>query len=246
MFAIRKARKMDIHTWVILLHSDEKRMVHLNSHMLPALNGQEGVNVVIFPAIENGTIDLDVSVKRLNLTISPQYLKVARRGQIACTVSHFSLWMQVVCQALPFAVILEDDAVIQENFASLVQDILREVPEDYDLVYLFTQPRQDKKNDKSLSIEGKTQIRRANPQWCTVAYIISQKGAVKLLQKFQKGITANVDTAFEEMVKRGELKAYTALNQPIRCIGQPGARPTGGKLSSNIWQSGKLNENPLQ
>jgi len=74
-------------------------------------------------------------------------------------------------------VVLEDDVLIAETFRAEVAGILDELPKTWDHCYLFWHAQCWREGE----IPGKRHIQRAFETWGTVAYMVSRKGAHKLL-----------------------------------------------------------------
>eukprot|EP00928_Gymnodinium_smaydae_P039067 TRINITY_DN26777_c0_g1_i1.p1 TRINITY_DN26777_c0_g1~~TRINITY_DN26777_c0_g1_i1.p1 ORF type:complete len:524 (-),score=60.13 TRINITY_DN26777_c0_g1_i1:284-1855(-) len=156
---------------------------------------QHGVAAERFPA----TLGKALSDDELNeqCTFGARYLCTA--GMIGCFVSHRRVWQRVVDEGLPAVVVLEDDVVIYPNFNERLRDLLLELPEDWDvcllgavgcvqtdveplhmkLFGLFTGGgRPSPGRTRKLSENVYVPYRPAG----THAYIVSQRGARKLLE----------------------------------------------------------------
>jgi len=58
------------------------------------------------------------------------------RLRFGCYMSHVSLWLEALREGVPFAIVLEDDAIIATNFTGEVTARLERLPVDWDLLYL--------------------------------------------------------------------------------------------------------------
>ena len=83
--------------------------------------------------------DLDLNQLSENQTLAPGVKDawINRRGTLGCYLSHVEVWKKILddpdCQV---GLIFEDDAVVRPNIISSIYDSLRDVPPDWDLLYL--------------------------------------------------------------------------------------------------------------
>lgn len=115
----------------------------------------------------------------IDLYINKNSEIMKNNGQIGCSLSHLILWEKVVEKKMKHALIFEDDVIILDNFNERLNNIIKELPEDYNLVLLGGTTM------KGSLIDGKQYILQgANyPEfnWCLHAYLINYKFAEKLL-----------------------------------------------------------------
>jgi glycosyl transferase family 25 len=102
-------------------------------------------------------------------------------GEIGCYASHLALWRHLVASAIPAALVCEDDAVLPEDLAEMVGDLLAALPAGWDMVHLC------KSTDRAFSAiakldGGRWLIRFSRVPTTTVGYLISLSGAAKLLE----------------------------------------------------------------
>ena len=98
----------------------------------------------------------------------PFHNKKIRRGEIGCFLSHFNAWQRCIKEDEPIMV-LEDDAIINENFDEFE---IQKYASIYDFIYL---QRNENEPDKVQSINDKLEI-PAYPYNLT-AYVITPKAA---------------------------------------------------------------------
>jgi len=110
-------------------------------------------------------------------------------GEIGCALSHKKIYQEIIDKNLPYAVILEDDALIGSEFKEIVSLII-EKKIDYDIV-LLGHNRGFKNKEVVDSIDSLWSRYRLNNNYRlgslvkgglgTYGYFISQKGTKKLL-----------------------------------------------------------------
>jgi GR25 family glycosyltransferase involved in LPS biosynthesis len=98
------------------------------------------------------------------------------KGECGCTDSHIRLWRDIVDKGYPWALVFEDDARLVEHFRDRLDDILSDLPDDWDYVNLGSVP--------FLKIKRETVTPRLvrGSSTTTHCYLVSQKGARHLSQ----------------------------------------------------------------
>ena len=121
---------------------DEKRVSHVKDH----INKEVPFNK-IFPAID-GQNDEELKTAISNLQVSFNQKKSVRRGVLGIVLSHLTLWKFIKDSKEPFNhyLIFEDDALICENFLGKIKPLIKELPKDYDMLYLFLHPESIRRN----------------------------------------------------------------------------------------------------
>ena len=86
-------------------------------------------------------------------------------------------------------------------------------------------------------------MQRAFETWGTVAYVVSRRGAEKLLARTEGASCAKaIDETMMGLVRDGELNSYCALRTLTGTAGQinPMQPTADSRLGSNVWGSPKL------
>ena len=118
------------------------------------------------------------------------YHKHMTKGEIACYLSHVKTWQRIVDKKLDYAVILEDDILLQDGVQEAL-DAIASIDEPWDLIKLAEAPIKRKVEhhipvaDFSLVTYNKVPIR-------CCAQVISLAGAKKLLANSAK-VTRPID-----------------------------------------------------
>lgn len=183
-----------------------------------------------------------------------QHKTIARRmhpSNIGCSISHQRVYAHIVEQAWPSAVVLEDDArPLPEKFIGL-DEVIKELPPDWDLLYLgFRGHRRPpllfhlrhqiarlllpKKYKLTVAETTRLYLRpfskrlyRAGYHQGSHAYAISAKGARTILQHTPK-ITAPADVILATLVIEGKLNAFAVKEELFTTTGQ------ASQISSSI------------
>jgi len=128
-----------------------------------------------------------------------------RNGVMGCALSHYELWQHIIKNNLKEAVIFEDDAI----FATPLE--IPKLPPDWDLFYFGGALKEGEvfywMNGEVVS-EGIIKPNFKQHSFRTFAYMISQEGAVKLVQRVkEKGFYRAVDAFM--MDAAGEMNVYS-------------------------------------
>lgn len=152
----------------------------------------------------------DVTLYRLkrdcdNSKRVPQRLRQSlhERLRFGCFMSHILVWREVVRTKSPYAVILEDDAIIAANFSSDVTSRLTRLPRNWDLFYLNGCFRK-------LGLMYDDGIRQSRGGLCTYGYAISIKAAYYLTRQAALRSEKPIDHVLDEETLSGRVLAFHA------------------------------------
>lgn len=101
-------------------------------------------------------------------------------GALGCYASHIKAWEQIVRKALPYALVLEDDAILPRGLAGILTHCVAVLPKGWDMVHLATDPDRAVCEIAKVGDRRIVQFSRVPPG--AVGYLISAAGAKKLLQ----------------------------------------------------------------
>lgn len=131
--------------------------------------------------------------------------KIKYLGELGCAYSHRAIWKNIVDKNYDKVIVLEDDICLSNKFRNRVIKILKNIPKTADIVYIDG----NNINPQKLSIiPGNKYIYSIKAIFGgTHAYIITNKGARKLLDKTRL-ISLAIDIQITSLIKSGELEAY--------------------------------------
>ena len=201
--------------YVITLNTDKKRVNHVNEMktILPELKILDAIDG---KSIRSNFLNFLKQKKALSNTIIKNYTK----GTIGCYLSHMKMWTTIRHNKHLNTVIFEDDFTVNNKFKSKVNKVLSELPEDYDICYFFYHPFSEKyyKNFNKFDIYNKQYIRLQVPTWGLVGYMVSLKGAEKLIELCKK-MEGPVDNMVSRLILLGKLKAFHSKIKLVDTIG---------------------------
>jgi len=108
------------------------------------------------------------------------------KEEIAVALSHVKAWKRIVDEKLPYALILEDDVFFEHDFATRLNDIWQELPENhdtnskFDLLYLSFREVDQGAEKEYFSEKLFCPLRGL---WWLSGYVLSYSGAKKILEE---------------------------------------------------------------
>lgn len=213
---------------VILLMRDQKRTDHVDNFIKPIFT-----DLKIRAAIDAMTPHAIDDFIRIHQT---PILKPIKAGKIGCLFSHLSIWKDFLSSDTAAMLVMEDDIIPINNFMESFALILEELPPTFDLLYLHLDSAKNYE-ERSGSIYS-TLLKRDVPREDTCAYLISRKGADKLI-KLLRNIRDTLGTTLKKQIESGLLETYTVKNALFTNIGQKEINQdlSQGMLLSNTCNS---------
>ena len=184
-----------------------------------------GVDYEIVDAVDGAAIDLSRYADRLRPNkYRIKFGHALARGEIGCFLSHYGLWEKMVAENIESALVLEDDAVWDDDFVDVVAR-LPLVEWRWDLILLSAR---DCRIDRVLCDigGGRKLARHKRRAWTMVAYMIRLSAAKKLIVHCRE-IRAAIDCLHSEYWKNG-VDFCIVTPPPVRGSGEEttiGGRP---------------------
>lgn len=212
---------------VILLMRDEKRVKHVEEHLKPIFP-----TLQTSPAVDAMTPHAIDSFVRTNQT---PILKPIKAGKIGCIFSHLTVWNEFLNSQHAAMLVLEDDTVPEDDFHVHFREVLKELPPTFDLLYLHLDSA---KNYNLRSGVSYSKLLKKNvPREDTCAYLISRKGASKMI-KLLRTIRDQLGSTLRKQIENGGLETYTVKHALFSNIGQ---KAYNLSLSQGMLKSNTVN-----
>lgn len=146
---------------------------HLKSH---------GLTPVIWPAVDARGLDL-AELQRSGIyddrVAHEKFSRSLSLPEIGCSLSHVRLYEHIVRADIPMSLVLEDDAMLVDDFTANLEALLGAVPESWDLVQLIYACKDyEQMNDHAVSFKMQTSLPAAS-----AGYVVTRRGAEKLLSQ---------------------------------------------------------------
>lgn len=194
--------------FVIVLGRDPARERYVREVL-----AREEIEAELFPAVDGRLLTQRALEELRRQGYLAAGLEAERsRGQIACALSHVRLLEHVLDRGYRSALVLEDDFAPAPGFRRELRERLRRAPADFDLIYLFNSNWPEPVLHAIDGVEG---LRRPVYPLGTVAYVVSRKGARRILD-LVKPIDFTIDDMLAGHVQQGRLTAYTAWPMLVR------------------------------
>lgn len=132
-------------------------------------------------------------------------------GEIGCFLSHYALWQRMVETGTPSALILEDDARLEDGFATIVEEIMKAETE-WDIVHLAPKKRYPIDRVYAVLDGCRWLVRFRRRHAGAHGYLIRQEAAEALLHYCWR-IRAPIDWLYAEWWQNG--LAFRAVDPGI-------------------------------
>lgn len=101
-------------------------------------------------------------------------------GEVGCYASHLLAYERIVASGLDWALVLEDDVRLSDDFVQTVRETVARLPESWDIVRLSSRPKRAVMNLSQLT-SGRHLVRYSKLPKQAGAQLVSASGARKLL-----------------------------------------------------------------
>ena len=155
------------------------------------------------------------------------------RGEIGAFLSHYAVWERLVQANTPYAIVLEDDARLEDGFAPVVEEIMKAEAE-WEFVYLA--PKKRYRMDRVLPLLGgsRSLVRFRRRAGGAVGYLIRREAAEVLLHYCWR-IRAPIDWLTAEWWQNG-LRYYAVDPRIVSHAGLPSTIRTNPKVSRDVLE----------
>ena len=116
-------------------------------------------------------------------------------GELGIWASNYTAWQNFEKSDYDYIILMEDDIVLGNKFNEKLMHYMDELPEDWDVFTAYIPSFGNNrygKNNKALSI-GKENICRVYQSWSCLCYVVSKKGAQKLLEQVKSPVKSPID-----------------------------------------------------
>lgn len=167
------------------------------------------------------------------LCLNPGMTQRMSGGERGCAHSHLRLWRVAAERESPTLVLEDDVQMVFDRtdhklgksggkvFTQRLAQMMKLAPSGWDVIYLgwsgwrggnYRSGRKDPTEDAPWNEERKFYLKKAEYVWTTVAYVISQQGAKKLLAA-ARPLNQPVDNFMAWEASQGKLNAFVGLDK---------------------------------
>jgi len=174
----------------------------------PAIDGFEEFSRkdVLFYAGKNKRKKLEFPLSSLALldTNRGEYQRIRHeRLRFGCYLSHVRLWKHLIDTGLPYLMVFEDDVVLEADFTASLRHSVLSLPVSWDIFYLSS-------CYTKLGAFVRHDVRQVKRALCTHGYVISSKGAQKIMQKAALHSEKPIDHMLDEAIYTSQILAFHA------------------------------------
>jgi GR25 family glycosyltransferase involved in LPS biosynthesis len=177
-------------------------------------------NFKLNPILVKGVNGKELTSNEINENTSYLYPYIGPRSAIGIGMSHINVWKMFLESGKPNCLIVEDDALFEDNFVEKLNIGLENTPKDYDILYLGCFGCQSQYNYHTL-MHRQFNFKKINDYvsvpgiaFATHGYIVSKRGVKKLLKYLDKNIYMHIDGCIQDLHKSNLIKEYV-LNERI-------------------------------
>ena len=196
---------MNTDTYIISLNRPDKLIEYTRNFNLNPI-WMEGVN---------GKKITQEEIEKHN---SKMWSAIGPKGAIGCGMSHLLCWQEIANSDKDYSLILEDDVYFSDDFEEQFTNAIDNVPSDFDVLYVGCYACQkDSLQSKLFSLVGRKNrmykdvndyIEVPKISLATHAYVVSKKGARKLIELLDGNISFHIDHEIQVLSRKNKIKVY--------------------------------------
>lgn len=198
-----------------ILYINLKRRPDRDKHMRKLLDNNQLTNITKIDAIDGKELipenisNNDITLEGINdaYNNSQQLYIPLTVGAIGCALSHKKCYQYIIDNNIERCLILEDDVRLHPDFNNLLNNLLDEIPEDFD-IFALGHSSTAKVDPKFIPTHN---FYKTSKFYGLFGYIVSNKGAYNLLNIFP--ITKQMDTEISNNLDT--INAYVLHNSII-------------------------------
>ncbi|AGH74267.1 glycosyltransferase family 25 protein [Edwardsiella piscicida] len=119
---------------------------------------------------------IDLSAAEVDRLIDKDAQIYLTKGEIGCSLSHLRIYQKIISEALPYALILEDDAILHDDLNEVIQAIENVIDKESSHAYLLYKTGCVYGN-KRIKLSEKYSLYESNVPTCTHGYVVTNKTA---------------------------------------------------------------------
>lgn len=116
-------------------------------------------------------------------------------GELGIWASNYTAWQNFLKSDYEYLILMEDDIVLNSNFNEKLKQYMSELPHNWDLFTVYIPEtgniRYEKRRHEFLI--DQENICKVYQSWSCLCYIVSKRGAQKLLKEVQRGVKSPLD-----------------------------------------------------
>jgi len=175
------------------------------------------------PILIEGVNGSKLSSKEINDNTTLLCSMFCPKSVVGIAMSHIKAWKEFIKSKQDIALFFEDDAVFVDNFRKKLDNAIKNAPNDFDILYLGCFGCDNPINFFTLVNNGiinlnankvNKYVKKPEIAFALHGYILSRKGAIKLINIIKKNINYHMDYILQYLIKNNQINAYS-LNKRI-------------------------------
>jgi len=208
--------------FVISLEREPERRARMRQELA-------GFDFEFFDAVDGKALDAADYAHRMDA----EWFRIMRGrelapGEIGCFLSHYGLWERLVETGIPCALVLEDDARLEDGFRKVVAEAVK-IQDEWDVVYLAAMKKPLRTVRMIAALDGCRWLIQCRRRTGGVGYLI-RLDAAKALLHYCWRIRSPIDYLYTGWWDNG-LRVYAIDPAIVRHAGMPSTIMT--------WEGGK-------
>ena len=203
----------------------------MDSYIISLNNPIDLINKVkefnINPILVNGIKGSELLNEEIEYNVNDDLFSLINpKSSLGCAMSHLKSWKQFLSSNKNSALFLEDDAIFENNFKVNLTNVLKNTPDDFDILYLgcfFCDKQYNTISTKINDYFGKYKneiiindyVKIPQIFFAAHSYILSKKGADKLVKLFEKNLYYHVDFMILQEFYNDNLNVYCSRNRLV-------------------------------
>lgn len=179
-----------------------------------------GIETILVKGVNGKTM----SDEEISERVSKSYQWFGPKSAIGCGISHMNTWKMFLETDDEYAIIFEDDVVLEDNFNEKFELALQDVPESFDILYLGCIGCDNEKPINIVKLLSSSiflpkmfnsyqqltdNISIPSLALCLHGYVLSRKGATKLLEYLDGKLNNHIDICIQHLVLDDKIESYS-------------------------------------
>ena len=198
-------------TYVISLNKQDNLLSEIRNY---------GLDPILVEGVNGKKLSSD-EIKENTSTFGSMF---APLSVIGCAMAHVKVWKLFLESGAKYGIVFEDDVVFEDNFREELDIGIKNTPDDFDILYLGCFGCQNNINFNTLQfanqgiidVNAKFRNNYVNKPFialATHAYVVSRKGAKKLLTYIDGNIYTHIDLNIQTLVSHNLINVYSFNNR---------------------------------
>lgn len=129
-------------------------------------------------------------------------------GEFGCFISHREIWNLMIKQNINYALVLEDDITLIHDFNTRLENMLKTLPKEWDIIYFFVATHPLKEKYTILNNSNLEKFKADGYDVTLTAGYLINKAAAKKLYMLSNEFSVAVDDFISNQINASRIQAY--------------------------------------